>query len=111
METKTDVNDGKWHVKGGDECPLHEKTRIEVIFEDSLKTLARWTEVDAQGMHWGADSTIICFRVIKEYKEPKELWAVKTASGFVTFDNENFAKLYSKDTPGSEIMRVREVLD
>lgn len=71
----TNYNDGSWHGWNGGECPVHPDTVVEVQTygknsgsnEDLAYTFS-WNEPDTYG------DTIIAFRVIKEHKEPREVW-------------------------------------
>ena len=73
----TDYNDGKWHGWNGGECPVHPKSVVEVRYEDSS-----YNGIDqGKGLDYGwikfANKRGICaFRVVKEYREPREFWIV-----------------------------------
>ena len=63
----TNYNDGKWHSrKKGDTVLLHEKTKVQWknTNGDSHETLSGTLSWD------DADSEVIAFRVVKEYREP-----------------------------------------
>ena len=66
-----DYNDGKWHGWNSGECPVHPETIVNVKFSCG-------TECDtygAGGWDWGDTPTnIVAFRVVKEYKEPREVY-------------------------------------
>ena len=72
-------NDGKWHGWNGGECPVHPETEVVVQLACDTRIdveesgyayraeILRWTSI-------GGGGDIIAFRVIKEYKEPREFW-------------------------------------
>lgn len=71
----TDYNDGKWHPWNGGECPVHEDSVIDALYDDGYKIyevpvgaspFVRWV-----GNLYGPK--IIAFRVIKPEKEPREI--------------------------------------
>ena len=65
----TNYNDGKIHGWNGGKCPVHPNT----IVEGREWTGARW---DAAAVYNDWKSFRGAFRVVKEYKEPREFWAV-----------------------------------
>lgn len=65
-------NDGKWHGWNGGECPVHPETEVEYIYLDELPYL---NKVDAEDLDWACSAghlPLVAFRVVKEYKEPRE---------------------------------------
>lgn len=73
---------GKWYGWNGGECPVHHETVVE------------WVTKQASGSgkagvySWGVDDhencIILAFRVIKEYKEPREFWLHEPSGKFQT---------------------------
>lgn len=67
----TNCNDGKWHGWNGGECPVHPDTVVQVAGAH-----CEGSEGVAKSYDWGCDipTPIVAFRVVKEYKEPREFW-------------------------------------
>lgn len=65
----TNYNDGKWHGWNGGECPVHPRSQVKTLEEDCQRMFS------ANAIDWkllrGA------FRVVKEYREPREFWIDK----------------------------------
>jgi hypothetical protein len=101
LRNPVNYNDGNWHRWGGDaECPVPEKTLVEVAYIDSDGDPDE-VEMDAGQCMWNSTIEIIlAFRVTKEYVEPvklREFWLVQ--GYFHSFD------------PGYEgAVHVREVI-
>lgn len=67
----TDYNDGKWHGWNGGECPVHPESVVEVMLQSGFND----SGVGSTDWDWGICKTpIIAFRVVKEYREPREVW-------------------------------------
>ena len=95
----TNYNDGKWHEWSGGECPVHPKTVVDFVTDDGI--ISSWT---ARMAKWDYKPVPIrAFRVIKEYKEPREFW-VGTDNGYHTIQS------YEPRRPHNFIY-VREVLE
>ena len=96
----TNYNDGDWHPWAGGSIPVHPDSTVDVMFHDGYIA----TELDADEWDWGQDtsSTIVAFRVTKEYKpEPREFWI----TNFLRYEVWNKKP---DDTFGA--IHVREVL-
>lgn len=66
-----DYNSGDWFGWNGGECPVHPETLVEVALPRGVSRDA----VKASDCGWDAGSyPIIAFRVVKEHKEPREVW-------------------------------------
>jgi hypothetical protein len=66
----TDYNDGKWHGWNGGKCPVHRDSLVEVVCRDDAETDY------AQEFAWhhdGHTDDIIAFRVVRAYREPREV--------------------------------------
>ena len=72
----TNYNDGKWHGWNGGECPVHPRTEVEAVFQaPDNSTFGAATQKVAAHIVWDAEAfKIIAFRVVKEYREPREWW-------------------------------------
>lgn len=73
----TNYNDGKWHpIPSRKPDSVHDKTEVEMIWrlkeDGSIKAETR----PASGFAWpdGDVTENIAFRVVKEYREPREFW-------------------------------------
>ena len=65
----TNYNDGKWHGWNGGECPVHLESIVQV------STPEGWYTERAGNWDWDYKETpISAFRVVKEYREPREVW-------------------------------------
>ena len=112
----TNFYDGKWHGWNGGECPVHPKSKVNTFFiHNGLvpSTQGEGTISDACGQDW---SCVIAFRVVKEYREPRECWAYLT----MMFDSlekaEDFRAQFNAANPGhgyldAPITHWREVVD
>lgn len=63
---------GKWYGWNGGECPVHPETVVMLISKGSVvnEIKAGWDDWH----HTHGDENIVAFRIIKEYKEPREWW-------------------------------------
>lgn len=103
----TNYNDGAWHGWNGGECPVHPKSMVEYIWHDtqtnrfgSAQMVAGFNDSDERP----AWPQIIHFRVVKEYREPREFWIV----GVCVFESAREAKTAF---PGCTPIHVREVTE
>jgi len=104
----TNYHDGKWHRWDGvDKSPVHPKTIVEAYWLDlNLHNQGKTEEpreaVESEGprLAW---SHVTAFRVVKEYREPREWWI----AGVTVFQSSRDAKIAY---PGSDPVHVREVL-
>ena len=70
----TNYNDGLWHGWNGGECPVHPNSVVEAVWT-ACGGAVRSEQREARKFAWGANaSKIIAFRVVKEYREPREFW-------------------------------------
>lgn len=110
-----DYNDGKWPGWDGGECPVHPETVVEYVWNGSAGLVSQ-TEKAGSGLGWMSTGKyhMIAFRVIKEYREPREPreWHVAVNSkGQVMGCNEwhptsSLAEELGKYT----LVKVREVI-
>lgn len=69
----TNYNDDKWHGWNGGECPVHPNSVVEAVWISGGPF--RSEQRKASDFFWNAPfSKIIAFRVVKEYREPREWW-------------------------------------
>ena len=64
-------NDGAWHGWNGGRCPVHPRSKVDVLFGDGLGSGLLYFAGD---LDWGVDPHPVAFRVVKEYKEPREVY-------------------------------------
>ena len=69
----TDYNDGKWHGHNGERCPVHAQTVVEVVYH-GLEGKPAYRTQPAADLNWLNSKLIVAFRVIKQHREPRELW-------------------------------------
>ena len=101
----TNYNDGKWHAWGSDITPasVHSKSMIEYVWHDAnrnnagVKASSAGCDENGVGPAW---NHILKFRVVKEYKKPREFW--------LTIDGKISKK---SPWPFVKAIHVREVLE
>lgn len=120
----TNYNDGKWHGWNGGECPIHPESLVEAVFlddtnpgrpYDSLNSLnGREMEAKTGDRCWTwspIHRKIIAFRVVKEYREPREWWLTKCGSYTHAHETLEAAQNYERCNRNVEIIHVREVVE
>lgn len=97
---------------GGD-CPVHPKTVVSVWLRvgEADTNIASLFEWDQRTRLWNEAYDIIAYEVVKEYKEPKEIWVNEyTLSHFAYDDKED-----ALNSGGPEVIRkavhYREVVE
>lgn len=99
----TDYNDGKWHGWNGGERPVHPETAVEVAVADTKPYIQ---ESLAGDWFWGdGHAPIIAFRVVKEYREPREFWIDADDIAHLT------REMADHHGPNNPPIHVREVMD
>ena len=113
----TDYNDGKWHIWNGGDCPVHPKSRVKIQMANESRVMTDGcTDREAGMIDWrGRDtlpaSAVTAFRVIKEYREPREWWVNEyTSGGKGVHENKEEADKYATRNR-IRCIRVREVLE
>lgn len=111
----TNYNDGKWHGWNGGECPVHPLTEIEGVYIDpEANIIAKGSPLydDAKHFDWNRDDSyiLVAFRVIKEFKEPREFWLFWDDKEWkwCASDTREHAESKHEDDE-AEIIHVREV--
>lgn len=116
----TNYNDGQWHdwgrpgSKNRAGCPekIHPKSLLDVLWVDSCGTPLYEQDVRAECVIF---SFVVTFRVVKEYREPREWWlTISRWEGSTTIhNNQCSAADYNeyKHKGEGEIIHVREVID
>lgn len=105
----TNYNDGNWHIWNGGECPVHPKSVVEAVWHDPRLEHAgmsgpRHARVENEPtLAWGH---VVKFRVVKQYREPREFWVVEEY--MMLFQSQEKAQ---RACPGSTPIHVREVTE
>ena len=94
----TDYNDGKWHGWNGGECPVHPKSDVRIWDCASGQDIY----LPAEAVHWTFRGA---FRVVKEYREPREWWIV---NGSVAMPTLSGAEALCEGNDGYTITHVVE---
>jgi hypothetical protein len=109
---------GKWIGWNGGEMPFHKNTKFEVII---LDTTCGESEFRGEGsiilirecwLHAETHKHVIAYRVVKEYKEPREFWMASYPDGaYFIYDTkeECEAKRFTRD--GRVVQHFREVIE
>ena len=112
-------NDGKWHGWNGGECPVHPETIVDYlwVYKHKGETQSNLVTNQLAGcllFEGNEHGDLVAFRVVKEYKEPREWWILWSPKGNLI---GNFSKASAEDKNRThyagkgEIVHVREVLD
>ena len=98
-------NDGNWHGWNGGECPVHPKSMVEATgYEGARKSTTAFSNYTSGLFPW--DNFRGAFRVVKEYREPREFWIV--GQMLLAFPSAREAKTA---LPGCTPIHVREVTE
>ena len=103
--TDTNYNDGNWHIKPSDFCPVHPESIVQTLAFDPCQRTAHSQEVAANLVNW-ASIMVIAFRVTKEHKEPREFWLCR-------YGDRKADVLYAppmEDDVYHSVIHVREVI-
>ena len=115
-----DYNSGKWIGWHGGERPVHPNTVVEYITatDGPFRRESAYGEVEALRLSWVYDDEwiVVAFRVVKEYREPRECWAVGNHMRDSLADAEAFRARVDAANPGhgrvdTPITHWREVVD
>jgi hypothetical protein len=108
----TDYNDGKWHGWNGGECPVRPDTEVEGIYMqgDQISPSSPLTD-EASIFDWNYKNRyrLVAFRVVKEYREPREFWVCEGTGYRPIYDTLSAAETYRDHNKDVTIIRVREV--
>ena len=110
----TNYNDGKWHGWNGGERPVHPKSVVEAVWHDANQETTGIRKGPALAGAWRGQ--IVKFRVVKEYREPRECWEVNGQMFAAEADAATFRAQVDANYPGrgyldTPITHWREVVD
>lgn len=80
-----DYNDGKIHGWNGGDCPVHPNTVVHVWLRSAECGLAPAGELRWEHCSDSKILDIIAFQVLKQYVEPKTIWANEYQSGTLAY--------------------------
>lgn len=112
----TDYNDGEWHGWNGGECPVHPKSRVQWTRFTGIGSfgVSHEGECRADDAYWESTTPgghLTGFRVIEEYREPREWWVNEYHSGgFGIHDSKEEADKYTT-LNRIACIHVREVVE
>jgi hypothetical protein len=73
-------NNGDWHPWTGGSNPVHPDSTVDVMFHDGHITTN--THADEWDWSWDTCTTIVAFKLTKEFKEvPREFWLANMGRG------------------------------
>lgn len=98
----TNYNDGKWHGWNGGECPLHPETTVDVVVSSGDRRTVK-------SKSWHNYHQIIAFRVIEEWKKPREFW-VRRITDF-NLNGKVIGHTYQECKECQADFKVREVIE
>ena len=88
---------GKWYGWTGGDCPVHPETVVNALVAKKYNDVHFKSRSIAGDFDWSKrvfDGEIIAFRIIKEYKEPREL---KKKRWCLTCYDENGKIIYERE--------------
>jgi len=101
----TNYNDGNWHGWIGGECPVHPKSLVEWVHVCELDEWSLGVQEKMEAGQLGFSEEIIAFRVVKEYREPREFWV--DLGSMRSFWDHGIAK----SCANGQLIHVREVTE
>jgi hypothetical protein len=107
----TNYNDGLWHGWNGGECPVHEDSTVEGIYLNGGKPTDESPVIDYAGQFdWRREEVfdLVAFRVVKEYREPREFWVNVYETSKFAYGTKDAADLMAQPLR-IECIHVREV--
>ena len=99
----------KWYRWGGGECPVHPMSWVEVFIVE--EDLFYEDDCHAEAFDWNSE-LIVAFKVVEEYKEPREYWALISNQDDIPLGMyKTRAEAERYRFSGEKIVKVREVKD
>ena len=121
MTEKPNYNDGKWHGWNGGECPVHPLTRVRAVLYNDTDKIHQFDDYTSGDIlagdivkycwtHEGSFRRIIAFRVVEEYRDPREFWINIYPDGVSVAHDSRAAADVTGLPARTECVHVREVL-
>lgn len=110
----TDYNDGVWHGWNGGECPVNDDSIVEGMYlRDGSPALESPVTDRAAHFDWRLENanTLIAFRVVKAYREPREWWVNEYQDRFMSVHNTLYEADRDAGLGRKSCIHVREVLE
>ena len=111
----TNYNDGNWHpIPSGQPDNVHDKTEVEMVWRLRGGGRIKAETRPASCFAWpdGDDTENIAFRVVKEYREPREFWINEYSNDNVLLHTSKEESDKWADNRGRlRCIHVREVLE
>lgn len=80
-----DYNDGKIHGWNSGECPIHPQSVVQFWLREGVFGKDSALELEWEWEDNFAEYDIIAFQVLKQYVEPKTIWANEYQSGTLAY--------------------------
>ena len=104
-------NDGNWHGWNGGACPVHLRSEVEIIFLHDFGDIGKETSLAGNAAFTGnGHGDVIAFRVVKEYREPREWWVNLYESGIGAAHTSKKLADRAGGRARIECIKVREVV-
>jgi hypothetical protein len=96
---------GKWYGWTGGDCPVHPLSKVVCKFDDGSESDAP----EIAGVENWDYGEIVAFKVVEEYEEPREWWAVVSPNEVIwkVFKSKGYAE--NNIDPGEKLIKIREV--
>lgn len=117
----TKYETGVWYGWNGGKCPVHPSSTVELVLLDDTHPSRPYDPlsgrevlaIEASGVwEWApGHRQAIAFRVVKEYREPREWWLAKGVTYTHAYEDLEGAQTYERCNRGVEIIHVREVVE
>jgi hypothetical protein len=87
----TNYNDGSWHGWNGGECPVHEDSRVDIVWleDNGVVKIIHDARAGDKAFDGNGFGSLIAFRVIREHREPREFWISLNNGGIFNSPQEN----------------------
>jgi len=107
-------NDGEWHGWNGGDCPVHPRSQVEIVWRSTESENPLHIRQDSavslcfEGNIFGK---IIAFRVVKEHREPREVWLIREDkySGYIPIFEPKEVERMRKEA--LEVLHFREITE
>ena len=97
---------GRWYPWTGGKCPVHPYTKVVCKLDDGTEN----REPEAAGNWIWPGCVVVAFKVVEEYKEPREWWVLLSHLKGVSSELcETKEQAEASMTDTDELIKVREV--